>query len=102
MESPKAVIIKGPAIGLMEQLRPENRRTYDTSKWPWDAKKMLAHNTCHLLTQEGAITFQESLRLYEMIESPDYENLIVAVSIMEEKLKPTQDVSHIQITEPQV
>lgn len=97
--------MESPSIGLMEQLKPESRRAYDTTRWPQEAKKMLAHNMRLLLVNDGAITFQESLRLYEMIDSPDQENLTVAVSIMEQKsatLKPTQDVSYIQITEPQI
>jgi hypothetical protein len=96
---------------MEEQIRPESRKQYDTRHWPRTSIQVLASNACHWAAQRGKVTPEDVVRLHPLINSPDIENIILALCIIEEKTgeaiqyiepKSTQDVSHIPLKESQV
>jgi len=79
--------------------------THKLTGYPPDSIKAYASNVLIYLMQQGTFRPLEVLQLTELIESPDYENAIVALSIMEAKISTQntiQDGSNIHSTEPQV
>lgn len=71
-------------IGLMEQIRPENKRVYHTLRWPIEAYQTLASNIRHLLMQEGKLTMEDFVKLTKLIESEDLESVKMSIWLMEE------------------
>lgn len=69
--------------GLMEQIKPENKRYYDTSRYPLEACQTLASNIRHLLMQEGKLQMSDFIKLTPMIESEDIESVKLAIYTME-------------------
>lgn len=71
--------------GLLEQIKTENRRYYDISKFNLEAKRILAGNIGHLLIQEGKLLVGDFLQLQHLIQSEDEESIKLAIYIMEVK-----------------
>ena len=71
--------------GLMEQIKPNSRRYYDTSKFNLEATQTLASNIRHLLLQEGKLTVADMFELEPLIYSADIESVRLAIYIMEAK-----------------
>lgn len=71
-------------IGLMEQIKVENKRVYDTSRYPITAYQTLAANIRHLLMQEGKLQMSDFVKLTKMIESEDIESVKMSIWLMEE------------------
>jgi hypothetical protein len=71
--------------GLMEQIKPESRRYYDTSNFNLQATQTLASNIRHLLLQEGKLTIANIFELEPLIYSEDIESVRLAIYIMEAK-----------------
>jgi len=70
-----------------------------------ESTKAYAANVLQYLMEQAAFRPLEFVQLNELIESPDSENAMVALSIMEAKLStqtPIENVSNIHSTEPQV
>ena len=70
-----------------------------------ESTQAYASNVLQYLMQQGIFRPLEFLQLTELIESPDSENAMVALSIMEAKISTqnsTQDGSNIYSTESQV
>ena len=72
-------------VGLMEQIKPENRRYYDTSRFNLEATQTLASNIGHLLIQEGKLLVGDFLELQRLIQSEDIESVRLAIYTMEVK-----------------
>jgi len=72
-------------VGLMEQIKPENRRYYDTSRFNLEATQTLAGNIGHLLIQEGKLSVGDFLELQRLIQSEDIESVRLAIYTMEAK-----------------
>ena len=72
-------------VGLMEQIKPENRRYYDTSRFNLEATQTLAGNIGHLLIQEGKLSVGDFLELQRLIQSEDIESVRLAIYTMEVK-----------------
>ena len=70
-------------IGLMEQIKPENRHVYDVSHYPLTAYQTLASNIRHLLTQEGKLKMEDFIKLNRLIESEDIESVKLSIILME-------------------
>lgn len=71
--------------GLMEQIKPENKRYYDTSKFNLKATQTLAGNIGHLLIQQGKLLVGDFLELQRLIQSDDIESVRLAIYTMEVK-----------------
>ena len=71
--------------GLMEQIKPENKRYYDTSKFDLHATRTLAGNIGHLLIQQGKLLVGDFLELQRLIQSDDIESVRLAIYTMEVK-----------------
>lgn len=71
--------------GLMEQIKPENRRLYDTSRFPVTAYQILADNIRHLLMQQGKLEMIDYVELEKLISSEDLESVRLSIFIMETK-----------------
>jgi hypothetical protein len=72
-------------IGLMEQIKPENKRYYDTSKFNLEATQLLAGNIGHYLIQSGKLLVSDFLDLQRLIQSEDIESVRLAIYTMEAK-----------------
>ena len=72
-------------VGLMEQIKPENRRYYDTSYFNLQATQTLASNIRTLLIQEGKLLISDMFELDKMIYSEDIESVRLAIYLMEAK-----------------
>ena len=72
-------------VGLMEQIKPENKRYYDTSRFNLEATQTLAGNIGHLLIQEGKLSVGDFLELQRLIQSSDIESVRLAIYTMEVK-----------------
>jgi len=72
-------------VGLMEQIKPENKRYYDTSRFNLEATQTLAGNIGHLLIQEGKLSVGDFLELQRLIQSEDIESVRLAIYTMEVK-----------------
>ena len=72
-------------VGLMEQIKPENKRYYDTSKFNLTATQTLAGNIGHLLIQQGKLLVGDFLELQRLIQSEDIESVRLAIYTMEVK-----------------
>jgi hypothetical protein len=72
-------------IGLMEQVKPENKRYYDTSKFDLHATRTLASNIRTYLVQEGKLLISEVFDLEPLIYSDDIESIRLAIYVMEAK-----------------
>lgn len=70
--------------GLMEQIKPENKRVYDTTRYPLTAYQTLASNIRHLLMQEGKLKMSDFVKLTKMIESEDLESVKLSIILMEQ------------------
>ena len=73
--------------GLMEQIKPESRRYYDTSNFNLQATQALAGNIGHYLIQNGKLLVGDFLELQHMIQADDIESVRLAIYIMEVKSK---------------
>ena len=69
----------------MEQIKPENKRYYDTSKFNLEATQTLAGNIGHLLIQQGKLLVGDFLELQRLIQSDDIESVRLAIYTMEVK-----------------
>ena len=72
-------------VGLMEQIKPENKRYYDTSKFNLQATRTLASNIRTYLVQEGKLLISEVFELEPLIYCDDIESIRLAIYIMEAK-----------------
>ena len=70
-------------VGLMEQIKPENKRYYDTSRYPIGAYQTLASNIRHLLQQQGKLKMEDFANLTKLIESEDIESVKLSITLME-------------------
>lgn len=70
-------------IGLLEQIKFENKKYYDTSRYPLEACQVLASNIRHLLMQEGKLKMEDFIKLSPMIESEDLESVKLSILLME-------------------
>lgn len=70
-------------VGLMEQIKPENKRYYDTSRFPLEACQVLASNIRHLLMQEGKLSMEDFIKLTRLMESEDIESVKLSILLME-------------------
>ena len=71
--------------GLMEQIKPENKRYYDTSKFDLNATRTLASNIRSYLVQQGKLLISEVFELEPLIYCDDIESIRLAIYIMEAK-----------------
>lgn len=71
--------------GLMEQIRPESKRVYDTTRFPLHAYQNLASNIRTYLVQEGRLLISDVFELEKLIYSEDIESVKLAIYIMETK-----------------
>lgn len=69
--------------GLMEQIKPENKRVYDLKRWPIESQKLLASNTMHYYITTGKLTVGKSLEILPLIQSEDPESISLGVTMME-------------------
>jgi hypothetical protein len=69
--------------GLMEQIKPENKRLYNTYGWQIGAYQTMASNLRHLLMQQGKLTMEEFVKLTKLIESEDLESVKLSITLME-------------------
>jgi hypothetical protein len=72
-------------VGLMEQIKPENKRYYNISRFNLEATQTLASNIRHLLMQEGTLLWSDFIELNKLIESEDIESVRLAIYLMEAK-----------------
>ena len=71
--------------GLMEQLRVENKRVFDTSKLQDAYEEFGILSLLDYYCSNGTIDLLEYIRLKEMTESPDKENIEVVKQILQFK-----------------
>jgi hypothetical protein len=71
--------------GLMEQIKHENKRYYDTSKFDLQATQTLASNIAHYFIQTGKLLVGEFLELQPLMQSEDIESVRLSIYIMETK-----------------
>lgn len=70
--------------GLMEQIKPENKRVYYTpSKYPIEMQKLFASNAMHYYITTGKLTLGKSLEIMPLIESEDPESISLGIIMME-------------------
>ena len=84
---------------------PKDMFTHKVIGYSPESTKAYAANVLQYLMEQAAFRPLEFVQLNELIESPDSENAMVALSIMEAKLStqtPIENVSNIHSTEPQV
>lgn len=72
--------------GLMEQIKPENKKPYiNATNYLLYAKQTLARNIRHLLIQNGKLLLSDFAELDKLIQSEDLESIDLAIMIMEAK-----------------
>lgn len=72
-------------VGLMQQIKPENKRYYDTSRFNLEATKTLAGNIGHYFIQTGKLLVGDFLELQTLMQSEDIESVRLSIYIMETK-----------------
>ena len=63
--------------GLMQQLRVENKRVFDTARYQNNVEEFGLLSLLNYYCSNGTIDLSEYIRLKEMTESPDKENIEV-------------------------
>jgi len=70
--------------GLMEQIKPENKRPYiDTTNYPLYARQTLASNIIYLHMLQGQLTMKQFNDLTKLAESEDIESVNLCIYLIE-------------------
>lgn len=69
--------------GLMEQIKPENKKLYEPMRWPIEAQQLFASNAMHYYITTGKLTVEKSLEIMPLIQSEDPESISLGIIMME-------------------
>ena len=71
--------------GLMQQLKVENKRVFDTARYQNNVEEFGLLSLLNYYCSNGTIDLSEYIRLKEMTESPDKENIEVVKQVLQFK-----------------